>query len=163
MAKRRELTEEELEFLQETLDVQDDLEISEDNDEIKIVERPKVKYKKTPAYKNPVHWVVGLILAPVLLSGAFMFFLLRLETIFGAGSLEWLTGSDSGKLVKDTASEMGFTWLPQVLEIYENRWLIVGAIFTVFFILAILVIVYDNIIQPKLMSKKNKAKKKEKV
>lgn len=155
MSKTRKLTEEELLFLEETLDRKEDLEISDSGEEIKIVEKPKIKQKKVPAYKNPMHWVVGFILAPVLFSGVFMFLLLRLEIILGAGSLEWLTGSESGKLVEDTASEMGLTWLPQVIEVYENRWLIIGAIFTIFFLLALIVIVYDNFIQPKLSNRRN--------
>lgn len=161
MSKSRKLTEEEIAFIEETLDSQEDLELLDENDQqrIRIVQKPKVKKKKIPAYKNPMHWVVAFISAPILLSGAFMFFLFRLETILGAGSLEWLTDSGSGELVKNTAEEMGLTWLPQVLEIYENRWLIIGILFTVFFILAIIVIIYDNIVQTKLNNKKKLTKK----
>lgn len=165
MPKPRKLTAEELEFLEETLEDQEELEFVEDNEASPIKKKDKPafnKRKKVPPYKNPMHWVVAFILAPVLLSGAFMFFLLRLETVFGAGSLQWLSESESGGLVKETASDMGMTWLPEVIQVYDNRWLIIGALFTLFFVLAIMVIVYDNVIQPYIQEKRNSKKKKSK-
>lgn len=165
MAKPRKLTEAELAFIESTLDLKDNIEIqSTDENEITIIhkeEKRKKATKKTPPYKNPMHWVVGFIMAPVLFSGVFMFFLMRLEIIFGSGSLKWLSDSDDGTLVVKTADEMGMTWLPEVIQIYQQRWVIVGILFTTFFLLAIAVIIYDNIIQPRLKMKKAEKKSRE--
>lgn len=161
MPKPRKLTAEELSFIEETLDLQDNMIVEGSNDEIIIVQPKEEKQKKlkTPAYRNPLHWAVGLIMAPILLSGAFMFFLLRLEVIFGTGSLAWLSDTNSDGLVEDTATEMGIGWLPEIVEVYQNRWLIIGALFTVFFILAAIVVIYDSVLLPKILEKKDKKRK----
>lgn len=156
-------TEEELEFIENTLQHQEDIEIVKGEDEkgktsFKIDKlpspRPKKKKNKTPAYKNPIHWMAAFIIAPVLLSAILMFLIFRVESMLGSGTLEWLANDPTGSQVKDAATGMGFEWLAPVITIYDNRWLIVAILFTVFFSIAILVIVYDNFIAVKLQQRK---------
>lgn len=169
----KKLTDEELAFIEEQLSYQDDLEfVAEKNNDtggnIKVTSLPPVsnsKKSKVPAYRNPMHWTVALIMAPILLSGVLMFLIMRVEAMFGADSLNWLANDSTGQSVKQIAQEMGFTWLAPVVEIYKERWLIVGLLFTVFFILAAMVIVYDNFLSTKLKNRrieKNKTKIKQK-
>jgi len=161
----KDLTNEEIAFIEDTLEYQDNLELSKDlnkNDssdyKVKTVSAPIKKQKhRVPAYKNPAHWAAAFMVAPILFSALLMFLLFRVEAMFGSGTLEWLANDPTGKEVKDAAAGMGFEWVATVATIYDNRWLIVAAIFTLFFFIAMLVILYDNFFSVKIAQwKRNK-------
>lgn len=162
----KNLSEEELAFIEKTLEAQDEIEVKHDTSSSEVlfkkVERIAPKKRKTPAYKNPMHWVAGFILAPVLFSGAFMFLIFRVEAMFGSGTLQWFAEDPTGEEVKNIATAMGITWLEPLINLYSNRWLIVAGLFTVFFVVAIIVILYDNVFRPRMMIRKER-KAKEKV
>lgn len=165
----KDFTDDELDFIEEQLNYQDNLELVSEKtknggDNIKIAELSPPSKKDSnyiPAYKKPMHWVIGLIIAPIILSAVLMFLIARVEAMFGTDSLDWLANDSTGQSVTKIAESIGFTWLPTVIEIYKERWLIVGLIFTVFFILAAIVIIYDNFIAKKL-KKRIMIKKQEK-
>lgn len=156
----KNLSEEELAFIEKTLEAQDEIEVKQDpaSSEVlfKKVERITPKRHKIPAYKNPMHWAAGLVLAPILLSGAFMFLVFRVEAMFGSGTLKWFADDPTGEEVKSIATAMGITWLEPLINIYSNRWLIVAGLFTVFFVVAIIVILYDNILRPQMRIRKER-------
>lgn len=162
----KEYSEEELAFIEHTLEGQEDVDLEKKSGKVKIninqitKKKSSIKKDKIPPYKNPVHWVAALIIAPVLLSGALMFLLLRVESMLGSGTLEWLTNDPTGVQVKEAATTMGFEWLGPLAEIYDNRWLIVAILFTFFFIIAIFVVVYDNLIIHKYRKFKKTLKEK---
>lgn len=156
----KNLSEEELAFIEKTLEAQDDVEVQHNPSSSEVlfkkVERIAPKRHKIPAYKNPMHWAAGLVLAPILLSGAFMFLVFRVEAMFGSGTLRWFSEDPTGEEVKSIATAMGITWLEPLINVYSNRWLIIAGLFTVFFVVAIIVILYDNILQPQMMMRKEK-------
>lgn len=171
MVKEQEYSDDELSFIREQLEGRENITVSQDDNHLDIKVTPKktkqeIRYEKkrnkVPPYKNPAHWAAGFIVAPILLSGILMFLLFRVEAMFGSGSLRWLANDESGQSVTNIATDMGFTWLSPVVNIYENRWLIIAALFTFFFIIASLLILYDNFISGKNLTNRSKKRKENK-
>jgi hypothetical protein len=124
------LNEEEREFIELSLHGRDDVEIQTDEENLSVVRKPKVRIKRVPGYKKISHWITGLFILPFLLSGAFMLLILRIESLMGS-SLAVLSKQELTPELLNVLSEAGFSWLPQFLEIYENRGIIVAATFTI--------------------------------
>lgn len=134
------MSEEEKNFVNEVLeDYKDDKKTN-----TKIVKNKEKKEKSSIApYKKISNWVAAFFVLPFLLTGVFFAFLMRAQAYLGSGTIQWLSDNNMGKEIAETAAKAGFGWLPTFLEIYEYRWIIIIACFTVCFIIAILLMLLD--------------------
>lgn len=132
----RELTEKEKLFIQENFK-----EHAENNVTRKI--SAKNKRKKLLAFINLKTLAYCFYLAPFILCGVFMYFIIRAESMFGKENLDLMSQQ---KIQPDLLQELerfGLSDLPQYLEIYHNRGLIIATIFTIFIILGTLCILLN--------------------
>jgi len=154
MAKR-ELNDEQKQFIEDTLKSHEDLEmaVSEGNSDKEKVKIVKVKKERVPGYKNPVHWLIAVTSLPVLLVIGFFALLMRAEQYLGGKeTLDYLVEhnkGEEGRMIREVAVQAGQGWLPGFLTVYEYRTAIVAALIALFLVIIIMFVLIDNKIHTK--------------
>lgn len=139
-----QLKDDERNFIEDALAGREDVKVYETDEKITIrqQEKPK-KVKKAKRDKFPF-LIGGFFILPFILTGLFMIALYRVESFVGGKSaLEWLSHQKLDSEFAKTAAGAGFDWMPQFLEVYANRGLIIAITFTVPFVIACALIAYD--------------------
>lgn len=139
-----EFKDDERDFIEASLSGRDGVELQETDEEIIVIKKKKVKKTKSKK-KDRLPILIGVFfILPFILTGVFMISLFRIESFVGGKSaLEWLSAQEIDSEFQQTASASGFSWLPQFLEIYSNRGLIIAITFTISFLIACALIAYD--------------------
>lgn len=132
-------TEEEKEFIEANLGADE----SESSDESKPC-RARVKSSQyTPLYRRAWVWIAVLFTIPSLASLGFLIALRRVEAFVGGPDvLRWLSEQRANPEFDRLINEIGITWLPDFLEVYEKQGIIIGAMFTVSLIVSAIIIIY---------------------
>lgn len=135
----RELTPEELAFIHETIDDEEIEEsIVEDNrftKEETVKDRKKGKKKKTPTLLKGRTWSIFFFVIPFFLGALFLYMITQLPNSFGGiESLEFINELSQVQGIDNVTQDFGLEWIPNFLYIYDNKELILGGIFTLFFI-----------------------------
>lgn len=140
-----EFKDDERDFIEASLSGRDGVELQETDEEIIVIKKKKVKKAKSQK-KDRLPILIGLFfILPFILTGVFMISMFRIESFVGGKSaLEWLSAQEVDSEFQQTASAAGFSWLPQFLEIYANRGLIIAITFTISFLIACVLIAYDT-------------------
>lgn len=142
---KRNLTEQEKNFIQQSLEYSDKKDYSPDKNKITEKEKQsnstKKKKGKKPGYKNPVHWIGAFLALPILLSGIFLLFVIRAENFLGKDALDYFSKNNMAKTMAESQPE--YEWLPFIVQVYEFRWVIIIGLFVLCFIIAGLIMLYD--------------------
>lgn len=126
------LNNNEKDFIELSLIGRDNVEIHETETNLEIVTKNKKKNKKKPSYKKMSYWIVAISILPFLATGVFLTALYRVESFVGGReTLDWLSKQEITPQIQETIDGIGLDWLPQFLEIYSNRGLIIATIFTI--------------------------------
>lgn len=148
MGKEREMSDDEKNFIEDTLRSHNNLEVEEnekDDSHVKIVDTKKKK--RTPGYKNPTHWLIAFSSLPILAIAAFFIMLMRAEQYLGGrGTIDYLVENNhgvQGEMIKKVAQEAGQEWLPTFLLVYEYRITIVSVLIALFLIIVITFVLID--------------------
>lgn len=120
-----DLTDDQISFLRERLDKNN---VSVNEDESGKIVAVKTKKKKTSNVKRrteflnrPMTWGFVFLFIGVAFDAFVMFSIWRVESALGAETLEWLADKDMGHEVRAAAKESGMEWLPQMVDLYTNR------------------------------------------
>lgn len=142
----RELNDEQKEFIQETLSTQEDYEIDETEEELKIVKVEKPK--KVPAYKDPKRWFIAIAALPIILIGFFFVLLGRVKQLLGGSEvIELMVKAKNGgekEMISQGFEQAGHSWVMNFLVVYEYRWIIVIALVVVWLGILILSVFLDS-------------------
>lgn len=126
----RDLTDEELELINSSLESSGRhlrAEKSDEGAEIKAV-KPEV-CKKARArffFLRPAFWGGVFIFIPVIFTLAFMSVISRVDAVMGTGALEELAKLSDSDLGALGLNENGLDWIPVVVQIYDQRFLILS-------------------------------------
>jgi hypothetical protein len=138
------LNENERNFIEESLAGKDGVELHETDQELAIIKKAKAKKAKKSKKDKLPFLIAGFFVLPFILTGIFMLALFRLESFVGGKSaLEWLSAQERTAEFQQTAAAAGFSWMPQFLDIYSNRGLIIAITFTIPFLIACVLIAFD--------------------
>lgn len=99
--------------------------------------------KKTPFYKNPSLWIGFFILLPILLSSVILLASVKAAAYLGSESLSWLTEQELTDEFTEIATNAGFGWLPNFLQVYDYRWFIIIGLFALCFTIASIIMFAD--------------------
>lgn len=142
----RELNDEQKEFIQETLSTQEDYELDETEEELKIVKVEKPK--KVPAYKDPKRWFIAIAALPIILIGFFFVLLGRVKQLLGGSEvIELMVKAKNGgekEMISQGFEQAGHSWVMNFLVVYEYRWIIVIALVVVWLGILILSVFLDS-------------------
>lgn len=139
-----QLNDGERNFIEESLAGRDGLEIQETDEEIIVLKKKKSKKIRAEKKDRLPFLIGGFFILPFILTGIFMIALYRIESFVGGKStLDWLSSQEIDSEFQKTASAAGFSWMPQFLEVYANRGLIIAVTFTIPFLIACVLIAYD--------------------
>lgn len=139
-----QLNENERNFIEESLSGREDVELQETDEKLTVIKKEKTRKDKTARKEKLPFLIGGFFLLPFILTGIFMIALYRIESFVGGKSaLDWLSKQQLDSEFQKTATAAGFDWMPQFLEIYSNRGLIIAVTFTIPFLIACGLIAYD--------------------
>jgi hypothetical protein len=151
----RELNEQERDFIELSLASRRDVEVVSTGDELSVRPKSKRFFRRgaVPFYRNILTWITFLAILPFVVAGIFIAFLVQADSFLGAGTLTLIheNGIPPGMLTLLGNVDLG--WLPLVADIYAQRGLIIALIFTVPFMLALLLLMVNLL----LSSKESKA------
>lgn len=135
------LNENERNFIEDALAGREGVEVDETEDKLTIRKNKKSKKEKRDSFP---FLIAGFFILPFILTGIFMIALYRVESFVGGKSaLEWLSHQKLDSEFAKNAAGAGFDWMPQFLEVYANRGLIIAITFTIPFLIACALIAYD--------------------
>lgn len=138
------LNEGERNFIEDALAGREGVEVDETEDKLTIRKKEKPKKAKRVKRDSFPFLIAGFFILPFILTGIFMIALYRVESFVGGKSaLEWLSHQKLDSEFAKTAAGAGFDWMPQFLEVYANRGLIIAITFTIPFLIACALIAYD--------------------
>lgn len=86
--------------------------------------------------KRPRTWAAVVIVIPFIVAAVVYSFIARINTALGPGTIEYLAGSELSPEMVAAANQSGFGWLPEAIQLYSMRHLIVAIVFLVFFVIA---------------------------
>lgn len=139
-----QLNEDERNFIEESLAGREGVELQETEETLTILKNEKAKKIKGVKKDRLPFLIGGFFILPFILTGIFLVSLYRVQSFVGGQStLDWLSKQQLDSEFQKTASAAGFDWMPQFLEIYSNRGLIIAITFTVPFLIACALIAYD--------------------
>jgi hypothetical protein len=138
----RELSQEEESFIRDSLVRRKDIKIHEDNNELKISKKVPKKVFVRHFWGRPLFWGGLFILLPLSFIGMFTYSIYHIQSVLGASSLGSLIESDSETL-NSMSQVSGLTWLPQFIEVYKQKTVIFGGIFTGLIIIIAVIIIWD--------------------
>lgn len=136
--QNRNLSEEERAFIESTLSSRDDVEFYDTDDGDVVFDTIQhVPEKRRNIFKSMYFWIVVVMTIPTILVGLMAVYFGRIAAMFGGTEVldaiaEEGVSSEAQTLL-DTA---GLTWFPQFLEVYDMRWFIGAGVFTVFLLIA---------------------------
>jgi hypothetical protein len=141
-----QLNENERNFIEDSLAGREGVELQETDEKLTILKKEKPKKSKRAKREKLPFLIGGFFILPFILTGIFMIALYRVESFVGGKSaLEWLSHQKLDSEFAKTATAAGFDWMPQFLEVYSNRGLIIAITFTIPFLIAGALIAYDVI------------------
>lgn len=163
MAKKRELSPQEIDFIDSMLDEKAEYSVEENDDGITIKnhsegkKNKKIKKKMDPIKKLRIwFFVIGSIAILIGCGIALSIFYLQ-EYLGGAKTIDYLTKEKNNKNseVINAFNEVGMNWVPNFLSIYENKTIIFIAIGVLLLLLVIIFVIIDS----KTTNKYNKKEK----
>lgn len=133
-----ELSDEERAFLEEQLAGRDDVNLHEDDDGKVLVEKVRpVKERRRSIFGSMYFWIGVVLTIPVIIVGFMAFIIGRISLMFGGTQvLDAIAKEGMTETAQQTLNDVGLTWFPQFLELYEMRWLLGAGVFTVFIVIA---------------------------
>lgn len=139
-----QLNENERNFIEDSLAGREGVELQETEETLTVVKKEKPKKAKRAKREKLPFLIAGFFILPFILTGIFMIALYRVESFVGGKSaLEWLSQQKLDSEFAKTAAGAGFDWMPQFLEVYSNRGLIIAITFTIPFLIAGALVAYD--------------------
>lgn len=163
MAKKRELSPQEIDFIDSMLDEKAEYSVEENDDGITIKnhsegkKNKKIKKKMDPIKKLRIwFFVIGSIAILIGCGIALSIFYLQ-EYLGGAKTIDYLTKekNNGNSEVINAFNEVGMNWVPNFLSIYENKTTIFIAIGVLLLLLVIIFVIIDS----KTTNKYNKKEK----
>lgn len=145
----RKMTHAEQEYLERTLAQRVSAPVeTKKKSKLSPVNKPRQKQKRA-AWKKVSNWAIGLLILPVGFTAIFFYGIQNVENILGKGGLQWLSNEPQDNAFMEQAELQGLSWLPEFLVIYDNRWLIIGAVFTITIIIIGIVMIIEHLITRK--------------
>lgn len=124
----RELTEEEIELVNSSLESSGRRMKFEKSDTGASVTKTKVEkiksVRKRPIVFRPAFWGSVFILIPTVVTLAIASVISRVDSAMGSGALQTLSELSGSELKELGFDSAGLDWVPQVVQLYESRTLI---------------------------------------
>lgn len=152
----RNLNENELNFIKREISRRDEnIEFDVDDYKVKVKKQENRKeVKPLKFYQKFSFWAIIMLIIPVIISMFLINSFMRIEKVFGAGSLDFLSKDEVTDEMLLQLEINGFNGLPELISFYENKEIIIGVIFTVFILIAASFMILD-VVQNKIRDKKH--------
>lgn len=151
----RNLNENELNFIKREISRRENIEVEFDDSKVKVKKRENRKENKPlKFYQKFSFWAGVMIVIPIIISMFLVNSFMRIEKVFGAGSLDFLSKDEVTDEMLLQLEINGFNGLPELISFYENKEIIIGVIFTVFILIAASFMILD-VVQNKIRDKKH--------
>lgn len=148
----REISPEEEAFILEALENRESYSTSASASKI----TPKRKrHKKRRFYQKVSTWAALIMLIPAILSTLFILNMMRIESIIGNDAIKVLTSDQLPEDFKEQAAAGGMEWIPQYVELYKNKELIVGGMFTVAILIVMIMFFIEAVVRYYRIRKEN--------
>ena len=139
----RELSESELEFIEKQISMNNNVEIEKTDSEILIKRKIIKKSKRFPLIRRPMFWAGSILIIPVVISTALIYYFMRIERIFGGGALSSFSKEGVSSGILENLNAQGLSWVPDMINIYDNRAIIFGGLFLIFLLISLILISID--------------------
>lgn len=125
----RELTEAEIALVNSSLENSGRRMKLESSDEggtklTKMKVEKVARNRRRPFILQPAFWGGVFLFIPTIVTLAIMSVISRVDAAMGSGALQTLSKLSEGELKALGFSEAGLDWIPQVVELYESRTII---------------------------------------
>lgn len=142
----RELTPQELAFIDDRLDkYETEEEIEEKQVKNKKNKKAKVRRKLNPFF-SLTNWGVGLMIIPIIFTMLFLSMMNQVEQALSVETLKMFKDQALAPEAREQLENSSYSWILSVSEIYANRGIIIGGVFTFFIILMVILISIDVLI-----------------
>lgn len=135
----RELTEEEIAFIEESI-------LSRDSatDRREEAREKRIKRVRTSPIFNLRVWAALVMALPVLGTILLYVFIFQATSaVGGADNLNWLASQKMDTPTKNMLKQYNLEWLPQILGVYNQRYIIIGVMFTIGIVIAVALLMLD--------------------
>lgn len=132
---RRELREDEIDFIEEFILERDSA--SQKREEIKEATEQKRKNFTKGKLKYLIAFIMSL---PVLGTLAFYAIILRMQSaVGGSENLKWIAQQKVDGEFEPILRQYNLDWLPTFIQVYNNRFIIIGLMFTAAIVLSMII------------------------
>lgn len=135
----RELTEEEIAFIEESI-------LSRDSatDRREEAREKRIKRVRTSPIFNLRVWAALVMALPILGTILLYVFIFQATSaVGGADNLNWLASQKMDTPTKNMLKQYNLEWLPQILGVYNQRYIIIGVMFTIGIVIAVALLMLD--------------------
>ena len=95
-----------------------------------------ISVKRPHWLKRPRTWAGVVIVIPFIVALVVYSFIARINTALGPGTIEYLSQAELSPEMVAAANQSGFGWLPEAVQLYSMRHVIVAGVFLLFFVIA---------------------------
>lgn len=109
--------------------------------------------KSRPAWTRLSYWSIFILLIACAINGFFMLFIYQYRALVGDETIRFVIENKDSPELEETVKNVNLDWVQEYLKFYENRFLIMGAVFSVAILIIAVMLVVDNIIDQRYMEK----------